>query len=529
MARLKLRADIRKRHKRSRGQALVEFALILPILLLVVAGIFDFGRALFTYSEVSNAVREATRYAATLDFKGTNADDCAGIISHARSMFSLGTSSPVNVSVVIESPDQTSGHFDVKGNCGSVKAVTGDRINISVSTSVELTTLSMIAPLIGGPANTHLPISYNSARSVVPPEGIATGPTTTAQNTITAVASNTPTPELPGVPGIFAVTWTCNNNNNNNNVDATWTASSGVVTGYRIYKLVGPNPTLVWQGSSVGASNFDPTFTANTSTTYYVVAYNSNGESGQSNPGTATCGAVNTNTPMPTATNTQTPTPTGTSTNTPTPTSTSTSTPTPTPTPTISANTLCYPLTVVITPTVGGSVNLNPIGMCPGTNRYLPGTVVTLTESAGSNYNFGAWSGAVTTTTNPIAITMNTTKTVTATFTLQPPLQIVWYAGYPTYKPTGTLNMFLKVVVTSNGVPVNNATVIILNTFAYAGFPLFNIPGSAGVYGDPSNNGNCWVRTTSTATFVMIQASLLGYQSATVSGLTVAQSGNSCP
>ena len=70
MARLKRRANIQKRHKRSRGQALVEFALILPILLLIVAGIFDFGRALFTYSEVSNAVREATRYAAALTITG---------------------------------------------------------------------------------------------------------------------------------------------------------------------------------------------------------------------------------------------------------------------------------------------------------------------------------------------------------------------------------------------------------------------------------------------------------------------------
>ena len=33
-----------------RGQALVEFALVLPILLLLAVGIMDFGRALFVYS-----------------------------------------------------------------------------------------------------------------------------------------------------------------------------------------------------------------------------------------------------------------------------------------------------------------------------------------------------------------------------------------------------------------------------------------------------------------------------------------------
>lgn len=44
-----------------RGQTLVEFALIIPIFLLIVLGIFDLGRAVFTYSTISNASREASR------------------------------------------------------------------------------------------------------------------------------------------------------------------------------------------------------------------------------------------------------------------------------------------------------------------------------------------------------------------------------------------------------------------------------------------------------------------------------------
>ena len=47
----------------SRGQALVEFALIIPLFLLVVVGIFEGGRALYTYSAMSNATREALREA----------------------------------------------------------------------------------------------------------------------------------------------------------------------------------------------------------------------------------------------------------------------------------------------------------------------------------------------------------------------------------------------------------------------------------------------------------------------------------
>jgi Flp pilus assembly protein TadG len=46
-----------------RGQSLVETALVLPILLLILMGIFDFGRAVFAYNAVSNAAREAARVA----------------------------------------------------------------------------------------------------------------------------------------------------------------------------------------------------------------------------------------------------------------------------------------------------------------------------------------------------------------------------------------------------------------------------------------------------------------------------------
>ncbi|HET6732752.1 TadE/TadG family type IV pilus assembly protein [Mycobacterium sp.] len=47
----------------SRGQALVEFGLILPIFLLVLFGLFDLGRAVFAYNTIQNAAREAVRVA----------------------------------------------------------------------------------------------------------------------------------------------------------------------------------------------------------------------------------------------------------------------------------------------------------------------------------------------------------------------------------------------------------------------------------------------------------------------------------
>jgi Flp pilus assembly protein TadG len=45
------------------GQALVEFALVIPIFLVIVLGIFDLGRAVFANSTLTNAAREGARLA----------------------------------------------------------------------------------------------------------------------------------------------------------------------------------------------------------------------------------------------------------------------------------------------------------------------------------------------------------------------------------------------------------------------------------------------------------------------------------
>lgn len=43
------------------GQSMVEFALILPLFVLFIVGIFELGRAFFAFISISNAAREGAR------------------------------------------------------------------------------------------------------------------------------------------------------------------------------------------------------------------------------------------------------------------------------------------------------------------------------------------------------------------------------------------------------------------------------------------------------------------------------------
>jgi hypothetical protein len=49
------------------GQALAEFALVLPVLMLLIAGIVEFGRAWNIKQAVTDAAREGARYAVVAD------------------------------------------------------------------------------------------------------------------------------------------------------------------------------------------------------------------------------------------------------------------------------------------------------------------------------------------------------------------------------------------------------------------------------------------------------------------------------
>lgn len=61
-----MRTLLRPAGRDDRGAAAVEFALLLPVLILVIGGIVDFGRAYFENVILTNAAREGARAAVVI-------------------------------------------------------------------------------------------------------------------------------------------------------------------------------------------------------------------------------------------------------------------------------------------------------------------------------------------------------------------------------------------------------------------------------------------------------------------------------
>jgi Flp pilus assembly protein TadG len=54
-----------EKHLQQKGVAAIEFAILLPVLLFIVFGITEFGRALYAYNTIVKGTRDAARYAMT--------------------------------------------------------------------------------------------------------------------------------------------------------------------------------------------------------------------------------------------------------------------------------------------------------------------------------------------------------------------------------------------------------------------------------------------------------------------------------
>jgi Flp pilus assembly protein TadG len=189
--------QIIKSPKSKKAQGLVEFALVLPILLMLIFGIIEFGRLLFTYSAIATASREAARYGATAGDTGGGTlryQDCVGIRAAAKRMGALVGMNDSNINI-----EYDDGTTTVAANCPpSVEISRADRIIVTVSLNFQ-----SITPFFTLPA---IPISSTTSRTILKdieiqgtPKPTSTpsggGGGTTATTTQTPSSTPTDTPE----------------------------------------------------------------------------------------------------------------------------------------------------------------------------------------------------------------------------------------------------------------------------------------------------------------------------------------------
>ena len=124
-------------HKFHKGQDLVEFALILPVLLLLIFGIIEAGRLLFMYSTATLSSREAVRYGSAVGevSLGTSFyEDCTGISNAAQRVGGLAGMTFDNVNIKYDH-GPGSGSFASCPLSGELFLATGDRIVVQVDTN----------------------------------------------------------------------------------------------------------------------------------------------------------------------------------------------------------------------------------------------------------------------------------------------------------------------------------------------------------------------------------------------------------
>ncbi|HBY06318.1 MAG TPA: hypothetical protein DEH22_00445 [Chloroflexi bacterium] len=185
-----LRIILRK-HKPEKAQSMVEFALILPLLLLLILGIVEFGRLLFFYSSVTSASREAARYGSAVGQVGgvDRYADCSGILAAAQR---------AGVFAGIEEADIT---IQYDNGTALLDADCPPSADIGLADRVVVTVSKGFTPVVALVNIPPIPVTSTTARTIIKEVGVrgTPAPTATPRRTATNtpvgfVASNTPTP-----------------------------------------------------------------------------------------------------------------------------------------------------------------------------------------------------------------------------------------------------------------------------------------------------------------------------------------------
>lgn len=156
---------------KTRGQGMVEFAMTLPILLMLIFGIMEFGRMLFVYSSVISAAREAARYGAA----GGRIDpnnllsvnyfrDCNGIRAAAIRVAGIAGVSNTPAGVRIRYDNGTT---VLPSSTADMCPVNGTGPNVNQGDRIEVTVTAQFRPMQGIVRLPTLNVSSTVRRSVI--------------------------------------------------------------------------------------------------------------------------------------------------------------------------------------------------------------------------------------------------------------------------------------------------------------------------------------------------------------------------
>jgi Flp pilus assembly protein TadG len=109
---MKKRLSTRKFLKGTKGAAIIEFALVVPILFLLVWGIISFSRAYQRLNALTSSLREGARVASTLDSLTSLASRRTTVRTQMRT-FSTAFGFPVDTALVTITASSVSGEVRV--------------------------------------------------------------------------------------------------------------------------------------------------------------------------------------------------------------------------------------------------------------------------------------------------------------------------------------------------------------------------------------------------------------------------------
>jgi Flp pilus assembly protein TadG len=187
-------ALIRHLRTRSRGQSLVEFALILPIFMLFFAAVLDLGRIAGAQIAVSNAAREGVFQAAVTPTAFDSTKPCP--------VDDTDKSNLIYCRIKLESSGGVSvAPTDVRVNCSPVDCSTGvgNTVTVAVTGHFRLFT-PLMAVFFGGNQNVTFTGSATSNRETLPVDGASPAPTASASPSPSPSGSASPSPSASATP-----------------------------------------------------------------------------------------------------------------------------------------------------------------------------------------------------------------------------------------------------------------------------------------------------------------------------------------